>query len=74
MRKAFRGTRGTIRSERGRSAPTEEDMFDTPLALFHDRADAVVSLGELRVGYADYLRGRVKPASAKTILTTWTPS
>src|SRR5215510_7985355 len=67
MREAFRGTRGTIRSDRGRSAPTEEDMFNTPLALFHDRADADVSLGELREAYADYLRGREKPASAKTI-------
>jgi site-specific recombinase XerD len=42
-------------------------MFNTPLALFHDRADAEVSLGELREAYADYLRGREKPASAKTI-------
>ncbi|MBV9602235.1 MAG: site-specific integrase [Chloroflexi bacterium] len=42
-------------------------MFNTPLALFHDRADADVSLCELREAYADYLRGREKPASAKTI-------
>jgi site-specific recombinase XerD len=42
-------------------------MFNTPLALFHDRADSDVSLGELREAYADYLRGREKPASDKTI-------
>jgi hypothetical protein len=42
-------------------------MLNTPLALFHDRADAEISLGDLREAYADYLRGREKPASAKTI-------
>ena len=42
-------------------------MFNTPLALFHDRADAEVSLGELPEAYADYLCGRERPASANTI-------
>src|SRR5918912_1375428 len=65
--KAFHGPGGTIRPDRGRSAPTEEDMFNTPLALFKDRSDADLSLEELRGAYADYLRAREKPASAKTI-------
>ena len=69
MKKAFRVHGGTIGADRGRSAPTEEDMFNTPLALFHDRADADVSLGELRDAYSDYLRGREKPASANAMVS-----
>ena len=42
-------------------------MFNTPLALFKDRTDAELSLEELRGAYADYLRARENPASAKTI-------
>jgi hypothetical protein len=65
--KGFRASGGRISSDRARSVPPEEDMVNTPLALFKDRSDADLSLKELREAYAEYLRGREKPASKKTI-------
>jgi site-specific recombinase XerD len=55
-----------IFSGRGRLVRKEEEMR-TPLALFKDRADADITLDELRQAYTDYLSGRETPVSPKTI-------